>query len=109
MSELTSEKLMKIMSEYRDKYPPQPSPFAGLFRPLVPEFAGIKVYEKPPPPPKIQLSKECAELVGAEFANRMNAWLADRFGRQEDSIYFMSGFGILASRKNIAMITNLTA
>ena len=106
MSNLTSESMLAMMREFQAKYPPEPSPFRDLFRPM---FAGLKVYEKPPPPPKIQLSNECAELVGADFANRVNAWLAERFGLQEDRMYIMSGYGLLASRRNIAMITNIVA
>lgn len=110
MSNLTAESLLAQMRELNALYPPPPpSPFAGLFRPMFPEFGGLKVYEKPPPPPKIQLSTEVADLVGAEFANRVNAWLVERFGLQEDRMYIMSGFGILASKRNIAMITNICA
>lgn len=107
MSNLTTESILATMREWHAKYPaPEPSPFRDFFRPM---FGGLKVYEKPPPPPKIQLSAECAELVGDEFAHRMNAWLAERFGLQEDCMYLMSGFGIIASKRNIGMITNLMA
>lgn len=105
MSTLTSEHLLSVMRELHEKYPPEPSPFRDLFRPT---FAGMKVFETPPPPPKIQLSSECAELVGAAFANRMNAWLEQRFGHQEDRIYLMSGYGIAMSKRNIAMLHNFT-
>lgn len=111
MSDLTSESILATMREFHEKFPPPPpSPFAGLFRPM---FAGEKLYEAPPPPPKIQLSKECAELVGPEFAAGLNLWLINRFGYRDDpfkdSIYFMSGVGIIASKKNIGAIINLTA
>lgn len=109
MSNLTSESMLAMVNEFDLKFPREPGPLAGLFRPMFPEFGGLKVYEKPAPPPKIQLSNECAELVGVEFANRVNMWLADRFGFQEDCMYLMSGFGIIASKRNIAMIKNLTA
>jgi hypothetical protein len=108
MSDLTATKLNSLVQEFYEKYgrpdPRPPGLFGSLFRPM---FAGIDVFETPPPPPKIRLSKECAELVGAEFANRVNAWLLDRFGTQEDRIYMISGLGITMSKKNMAVITNL--
>lgn len=112
MANLTSESILATMREFEEKFPPAPpNPlFGGLFRPM---FAGERLFEAPPPPPKIQLSKECVELVGPEFSAKVNGWLIDRFGYRDDPFkdkaFLISGLGIVTSKRNIAMITNCVA
>lgn len=110
MSSLTFEKIMeakrRIDALHPDPFPREPNPFS--LRPL-----GVPLIEAPDPPPKIQLSRECAELVGAEFAASVNTWLLARFGRREDifgdKVFLLGGFGMVTSKHNAALIRNVIA
>jgi len=90
-------------------YPPAErayDPF-GL-RPLF----GMPLYEAPDPPPKIQLSKQVAELVGPDFAAQVNCWLLTRFGRRESMFdggraYMLAGFGLVTSKNTAAIIRSI--
>jgi len=77
-------------------------------------FMGMPVYEAPDPPPKIQLSKEWADLIGPEFAAQVNCWLLIRFGRRESPFdgnraFLLGGYGIVMSRDNAAFIRSVIA
>jgi len=105
---LTYEKIMEAQRRIEALAPPD-----RLFDPLgLRPFIGMPVYEAPDPPPKIQLSKECAELVGPEFAAQVNCWLLIRFGRRESMLdgnraFILGGYGIVMSRDNAAFIRSI--
>jgi hypothetical protein len=106
---LTFEKIMQAKRQLDALCPPIErgyDPF-GL-RP----FAGLKVFEAPEPAPKLSLSRECAELVGPEFAAKMNCWLLIRFGRQEDifkdKAYILGNYGIVLSKQNMGLLARVT-
>lgn len=82
MSDLTAESLLKIMRDINEKYPPPPPDLFALPSLFRPRFGGLDVIVEPDVP-KIQLSKDVAELVGPEFAANMNLWLLARFGFRE--------------------------
>ena len=48
--------------------------------PLRPSF---DIIERPPPPPKIQISKEAESIFTPKDLAEMNAYLLERFGRYE--------------------------
>jgi hypothetical protein len=77
MSDLTLDRMLQLIKEFP---PAPPDPFSLNF--LRPSFAGMDVWVEPEIP-KIELSKEAAELVGPVFAASMNAWLVARFGYRE--------------------------
>lgn len=116
MANLTSETLLAMMRELHEKYPPPPpNPLlCGLFRPMV---GGERIYEAPPPRPKIQCRDikfdNGTSILSPEFRAQHDAWLLERFGYEEDffkdKALIISGMGIMMSKRNMCLITNLTA
>lgn len=116
MSNLTSESILATMRKFHAEFPPPPpNPlFAGLFRPML---CGEKLYEAPPPAPKIQCREisfdDGTPILTPEFRAQINSWLIARFGFQEDffrdKALMISGFGIVMSKRNMCVVTNLTA
>jgi hypothetical protein len=93
----------------------EPSLFDLTFKP--PSFAGMKLFEESPPPPKIQVRdiklKDGTSILSKEFRDETNAWLAAEFGYHEslckDRMFLVSGLGIIAGPKHVAMLRNFTA
>lgn len=93
--------------------PREPSLFDSIYKPQT--FAGMKVYERPPPGPKLQLRditlSDGTKLFTSEFRAEMNAWLLERFGHAPDPfgdrIFMLSGFGLSVSPKHAAMLVNI--
>lgn len=111
MSNLTIEKLRAIMATL-----PKPEP--GLFdlNPFrMPKFAGLNVYEAPPPPPKVQVRqlflKDGTALLPAKFLAETNAALLDRFGHRDDpfkdKIYLLGSYGIVMSSDHRRIIGDM--
>lgn len=113
MSDLTLEKMLATMREIEKIAPRSREPgILDFLRP--PQFAGLKVYEAPPPPPKIVLRDinldDGTSILSPEFRAQMQSWLTARFGFQEDLFAFNAytfGNSIIMSPKHIAMIRNL--
>jgi len=111
MSDLTYEKLMETMRTIEKIAPRrEPSLFDNLFRPM-----GMKLFEAPPPPPKIQVRNitfdDGTSILPADFRAQLNSWLIDRFGFQDDifkdKAYILGNYGIVMSPKHIGMIRSL--
>jgi hypothetical protein len=110
---LTFEKIMEAKRRL-DEIAPSPFDSRGLDPFGLRPFMGMRVYEAPDPPPKIQLSAECAELVGPEFAAQVNCWLLIRFGRREsifdgDRAFILGGYGMVLSKANAARLWSIIA
>jgi hypothetical protein len=75
MSSLTLDKLLETMR----KFPPPPEDPLSISSLMRPRPLGMDVIAEPDVP-VLQLSKQCAELVGPEFAASVNTWLLARFG-----------------------------
>jgi hypothetical protein len=75
MSDLTLAKLEEMMRKFR-VHREDPFSISSLMRPRP---LGMDVIVEPDVP-VLQLSKQCAELVGPEFAANVNTWLLARFG-----------------------------
>jgi hypothetical protein len=88
---LTSEAASLTMGRIRElllQFPPiEPDPLITSFlRPR--RFAGLEVFEAPPAKPVLEVRDikyaDGTSILSAEFRTRLNAWLLERFGRQED-------------------------
>jgi len=94
VSSLTIEKLLRardILAEAELKptfaaLPERPL-FEEFFRPRS-RFAGMDIYTRPPSPAKIQVRdiklSDGTSILTAEFRAKMNAWLVQMFGYEED-------------------------
>lgn len=108
MSNLTIEEILKQMHAL-------PAPrHDDLFSFPPRRFMGMNLVEAPPAPQKITVRDikfaDGTSILPAAFRANMNAWLLDRFGRQEDmfkdKIYILGGMTLVASPLNAAMIRN---
>jgi hypothetical protein len=93
-----SELTLKVLEDAMRRFPPPaPDPFDTLFRPRA--FCGLKMIVQDPVP-KIRLSQEVAELVGKEFAAKVNAWLVARFGFTDPLPPLMFGNRVVLTSKD---------
>lgn len=99
MSNLTIEALRAMMATL-----PKPEPSLFDLNPFrMPKFAGLNVYEAPPPPPKVQVRqiflKDGTPLLSAKFLAETNAALIERFGCRDDpfkdKMYLLDSYGIV--------------
>ena len=75
-------------------------------------YMGIPIFESPHVPatekvPKIQLSPDCP--VSDEFRAKTNAWYIEMFGYKDKPVVFMTEYGVLASPRNMAILTDVGA
>jgi hypothetical protein len=106
MSNLTLDKMLEILRKFP---PPPPSPFDLPFR-----FGGLKVFEAPSPPPKIQVRdiklSDGTSILTPEFRAQMNAWLIEMFGFQDDPFkdkaYILGNYGLVISKPNLRIIND---
>lgn len=109
MSDLTWQKIDDIRKEIERAAP------RGLYTPFQNLMAGMKVIEAPPPPPKVQVTdikfEDGTSILDPAFRRSMNAWLAGRFGFQDDpfkdKFYMFGGDYLIGNKQNIAMVRNL--
>lgn len=100
MADLTLKHLEEVWREMKRATP------RGLVSPFANALAGMRVIEAPPPPPKIQISPDF-QWITPEKRHEMNAWLAGRFGYQDDpfkSHAYMFGDSIVIRRDYARMI-----
>jgi hypothetical protein len=106
VSNLTAAKLEDMLRDINRRFPQEANPL--LRKPLT--YAGIDIYERPPEPPKIQLS-DSFEWVTPEARASMNAWLLERFGPGEDlpAMMMVSGMGLVIRHDLRHLIASVTA
>ena len=112
-NDMTLERMLAAM---RELGPPPPNPLMDFLRPRD-TIMGMKVYEAPPPAPKIQVRDikfaDGTSILPMGFRAEVDDWLYARFGLQEDPFkdraFIISGMGILASPKHVAMLINCGA
>lgn len=107
--DLTYDKLLAVMRQFP---PPPPSLFDSLFKPQT--LMGMRVFEAPPPSPKIQLRdiklSDGTPLFSPEFRAETNGWLIEQFGFRDDPFKdkaFMLNGGIVMSKTHMAMAFNV--
>ena len=106
MSNLTVETLRAMLATL-----PRPElPLNDLLRP---GFMGMKIYEAPPPPPKIQVAdikfKDGTSILPAEYRARVNLDLMTRFGFRDDPFKehaYIFGHSIVMRPEYAAVIRN---
>lgn len=113
MSELTYEKLREMMAKF-----PAPK-HDDLFDCLVPRGAlfGRKIYDAPPPQPKIQVRQlylsDGTPLLPPDFLATENAWWINEFGYHEDmfrdKVYLLGSYGIVMRPEYRHMITSIVS
>lgn len=90
MSNLTYDNIMKTFREIQAACPRPREPSMLDF--LRPRFGGMKVFEAPPPPPKLQVRdikfSDGTSILPDDFRRHMNAWLVGRFGFDERGYLF---------------------
>lgn len=102
MSDLTAQKLLDLMKSLPPA-PPDPFGFRGLFGTPRPRFAGLDIYDAPPPVPKIQVDdiklSDGTPLLPAAFRLKINVELAERFGYRDDpftdKVYLLGNYGLV--------------
>lgn len=102
MSNLTLEKLEEMMRKFPAP-PPDPFSLSGLMRP---GLLGMRMIVEPEIP-VLQLSRECAELVGPAFTASVNAWLIARFGFREPLAkqpLILSGHTLIVNRRDYGIL-----
>ena len=83
---LTKEDYLRAIKEFVETLPPKRnSPFGSLFGlPYGFPNVGLRLYEAPPPPPKLKLSRNV--VVSDEFREEFDTWLLEMFGYAEPII-----------------------
>lgn len=110
-NDLTLDKLMEVMRQFP---PPQPSPL-DLFRPK--RLMGMDVYQRPDPPPKIQVRdiklSDGTSLLSPQFRAKENLWWLAQFGLQPDPLgdkmFMLGNYGLVVKPSHMAMLYNLGA
>jgi hypothetical protein len=93
---------------------PEPSLFDTLYG-MPKTLMGMKIIERPSPPPRIQLRNitlsDGTPLFSDEFRSETNRWLLDRFGLAPDpfadKLFLIGGWGISVSPAHAVMIKNI--
>lgn len=113
MSTLTAEALREMMAKF-----PAPK-HDDFFDYLVPRGAlmGRKIYDAPPPLPKIQVRQlflsDGTPLLPAEFLAAENAWWLNEFGYADDifrdKVFLLGSYGIVCRPEYRQMITSIVS
>lgn len=113
MSTLTAEALREMMRQF-------PAPrHDDFFDCLVPRASilGRKIYDAPPPLPKIQVRqiylKDGTALLPQGFLDAENAWWLNEFGYHEDifrdKVFLLGSYGIVCRPQYRQMITSIVS
>ena len=110
-SNLTYEKMRAMLDSLPKR---EPSLFDNVF--TRPKFAGLNVYDAPPPTQKIKVRdikfSDGTSILSAKFLAQINAKFAATFGYQEDiykdKAYVLGNYGIVMKPEYRHMIVNLT-
>lgn len=114
MSTLSAKKLAEIVAEIERKCGPSPARMGAFLGDYMRDgFAGMKVFEAPESPPKIELRditlSDGTKLFTPEFRAETNLWLLEQFGRREElrmlkTHFFTFGDMLIGSKENVGRL-----